>query len=116
MAIALYMSAKGMGRRTSSLLISPNLSRSQPNKSYAYRMQNDLHVCVRLPITGWLDAAPRIDTIEPIFLEAGKKTKVKIKGNEFKLLEWPRESGLIILQNGHCWKMKTTPIINTSLR
>ena len=37
----------------------------------------------------WLDAAPRIDTIEPIFLEAGKKTKVKIKGNEFKLLEWP---------------------------
>ena len=37
----------------------------------------------------WLDAAPRIDAIEPIFLEAGKKTKVKIKGNEFKLLEWP---------------------------
>ena len=40
-------------------------------------------------LVGWLDAAPRIDTIEPIYLEAGKKTKVKIKGNEFKLLEWP---------------------------
>ena len=38
---------------------------------------------------GWLEAAPRIDTIEPIYLQAGKKTKVKIKGNEFKLLEWP---------------------------
>jgi hypothetical protein len=40
-------------------------------------------------LMGWLVAAPRIDTIEPIFLQAGKKTKVKIKGNEFKLLEWP---------------------------
>ena len=40
-------------------------------------------------LVGWLDAVPRIDTIEPIYLEAGKKTKVKIKGNEFKLLEWP---------------------------
>ena len=38
---------------------------------------------------GWLEAALRIDTIEPIYLQAGKKTKVKIKGNEFKLLEWP---------------------------
>ena len=38
---------------------------------------------------GWLEAVPRIDTIEPIYLQAGKKTKVKIKGNEFKLLEWP---------------------------
>ena len=38
---------------------------------------------------GWLEAVPRIDTIEPIYLEAGKKSKVKIKGNEFKLLEWP---------------------------
>ena len=38
---------------------------------------------------GWTKAVPRIDTIEPIYLEAGKKTKVKIKGNEFKLLEWP---------------------------
>ena len=40
-------------------------------------------------LLGWLEAAPRIDTIEPIYLQAGKKTKVKIKGNEFKLLEWP---------------------------
>ena len=39
----------------------------------------------------WLEAAPRIDTIEPIYLEAGKKTKVKIRGNEFKLLEWPTQ-------------------------
>ena len=38
---------------------------------------------------GWLEAVPRIDTIEPIYLQAGKKTKVKIKGNEFKLLKWP---------------------------
>ena len=38
---------------------------------------------------GWLKAVPRIDTIEPIYLQAGKKTKVKIKGNEFKLLKWP---------------------------
>ena len=38
---------------------------------------------------GWLEAVPRIDTIEPIYLEAGKKSKVKIMGNEFKLLEWP---------------------------
>ncbi len=40
-------------------------------------------------LVGWTKAVPRIDTIEPIYLEAGKKTKVKIKGNEFKLLEWP---------------------------
>lgn len=40
-------------------------------------------------LVGWLEAQPRIDTIEPIYLQAGKKTKVKIKGNEFKLLEWP---------------------------
>ena len=40
-------------------------------------------------VVGWLEAAPRIDTIEPIYLQAGKKTKVKIKGNEFKLLDWP---------------------------
>ena len=40
-------------------------------------------------LVGWLEAIPRIDTIEPIFLQAGKKTKVKIKGNELKLLEWP---------------------------
>ncbi len=40
-------------------------------------------------LVGWTIAVPRIDTIEPIYLEAGKKTKVKIKGNEFKLLEWP---------------------------
>jgi hypothetical protein len=38
---------------------------------------------------GWIEAALRIDTIEPIYLQVGKKTKVKIKGNEFKLLEWP---------------------------
>ena len=38
---------------------------------------------------GLIEATPRIDTIEPIYLQAGKKTKVKIKGNEFKLLEWP---------------------------
>ena len=42
-----------------------------------------------LLLGGWLEALPRIDTIEPIYLQAGKKTKVKIKGNEFKLLEWP---------------------------
>ena len=40
-------------------------------------------------VVGWTEAAPRIDTIEPIYLQAGKKTKVKIKGNEFKLLDWP---------------------------
>ena len=73
-------------------------------------MQNDLRVCVRLPVCGMAQAVPRIDTIEPIYLQAGKKTKVKIKGNEFKVLEWPtRICGLIIRLNGRCWKMRKTP-------